>query len=164
MKISFFVVIASTIICNSTENAIADDFPNQPFIQPEPKMHGHFWDDKFELLRFPGWYKPADNLTAYKGQTRLLIQLTKDGKAIVNPHEKSPCQAIDLRDLSMENAVMLWGQPRDSDKGVKTFDLLSQSRVEGDVYHFDIKFKNGKLESYRLRGIGILVPVWATPN
>jgi hypothetical protein len=115
-------------------------------------------DDLFELHIFPGWFKPLCDQKQYKGSSRLVVQLMSDGSAILNPSGELgfPPNAIDLNGLSLENAKIVWGEPRGM-----TFDLICMTRgPEMDVYHLDTKFVDGKLNSYRLRGIGISKPAW----
>jgi len=114
--------------------------------------------DLFELHMFPGWFKPLSDQKQYKGSSRLVVKVLKDGSAVLNPVSETgfPPDAIDLHDFSLENAKALWGEPRGM-----TFDLICMTRSpEMDVYHLDTKFADGHLNSYRLRGIGISKPVW----
>lgn len=117
--------------------------------------------DLFQLDMFPGWFKPRCDVKSYKGSSRLVVKLMPDGSAILNPKGEKlgwSSDTIDLKGLSQENAEMLWGKPRGM-----TFDLLANPRLRSsdtDIYHMDTKFADGKLTSYRLRGIDIAKPEW----
>jgi hypothetical protein len=128
------------------------------FASLEPNEKAESRSDLFELQKFPGWFKPICNLAYYKGCTRLVVKITADGHAVLNPKDEKggwSSATVDLNGLSLENAELLWGQPRGM-----TFDLLSYWRPERDVYHLDTKFVHGKLSDYRLRGIEITKPEW----
>jgi hypothetical protein len=117
--------------------------------------------DLFQLDMFPGWFKPICDVQSYKGSSRLVVKLTADGGAILNPKGEErgwSSDTIDLHGLTLENAEKLWGSPRGM-----TFDLLAGPRLRSndrDVYHLDTKFTNGELTSYQLRGIDICKPEW----
>jgi hypothetical protein len=133
-----------------------------------------FRPDLFDLEMFPGWYKPCRDLPEYKGNSSLTMKLSSDGKAELNPiNELDPegkfgykYHVIDLHNLSIENAEMLWGKGRGGKTEPEctlTFDLIEQfSGTEHNVFHLDLKFFNDKLISYRLRGINITKPEWNT--
>jgi hypothetical protein len=57
---------------------------------------------------------------------------TLEQPSLIPPGELGyPPDAINVHGLSLENAKMVWGEPR-----VMTFDLLSQTRSSKmDVYH-----------------------------
>lgn len=120
-------------------------------------------DDLFQLDMFPGWFKPICDVKSYKGSSRLVVKLTPDGRAVLNPKGEElgwSSDTIELKGLTFENAKMLWGTPNGP-----TFDLLAGPRARSndrDVYHLDTKFTDGLLTSYRLRGIDICKPEWVS--
>ena len=120
-------------------------------------------DDIVTLHRFPGWFKPSDGYRSFKGNTRLVLKIHSDGNAEINPSNEGQysTRTIDLLSLTLEDAEKLWGKPRAMLDDVKTFDLISTtSEQERDVYHLDLKFKDSKLNAYRIRGIRVTTPEW----
>lgn len=151
-----FVCLANPV---ETTKPKSDGYINHEIVG-EPRPHR---DDIVTLYRFPGWYKPSGGYRSFKGNTRLVLKIFGDGKAEINPCNEGPysTQTIDLLSLTLEDAEKLWGKPRAMLDDVKTFDLISTtSEPERDIYHLDLKFKDLKLNAYRIRGIRITTPEW----
>lgn len=87
--------------------------------------------------------------------TRLVLLITPEGKAVLNPAKDNnkKSSTVELKKLTREKAKTLWGEPR-----AMTYDLVSFSRNEMDIYHLDLCFTEGLLNSYRVRGIGVIKP------
>lgn len=117
--------------------------------------------DMFELWMFPGWFKPLCDVKSFKGSSRLVVKLTADGSALLNPEGEGAWSSdtVSLKDLTFSDAKVIWGAPRGF-----IFDLLAPPRAgsnDWDVFHLDTKFADdGVLSSYRLRGINICSPRW----
>jgi hypothetical protein len=122
----------------------------------------------FISLHFcPKWYEALYLGNQYKlmsRSTRLMLKLNGDGSAIVNPKNESfgaSQDNIDLQKVDDQTAKSLWGGHPDLN-GVMTCDLVTEfGSSEMDIYHLDLKFANGQITSYRIRGNGILKPMWA---
>jgi hypothetical protein len=157
VKNILWTVGVSIIAFSFVYPAAASLEPTYDGYKNERKVH----DDLFQLDMFPGWFKPICDVQSYKGSSRLVVKLTADGGAILNPKGEElgwSSDTIDLHGLTLENAEKLWGSPRGM-----TFDLLAGPRLRSndrDVYHLDTKFTNGELTSYKLRGIDICKPEW----
>jgi len=115
------------------------------------------------LYMFPGWYKPFCSTKYFEGSNAILVKITDDGRAIINPQtETNQPPVIHLQDLTVKDAENVWGQGRIT-KDVVTFDLMtahSAPYYETDVYHLDTKVIDGRFSLVRLRGIRITKPEW----
>jgi hypothetical protein len=158
-SVAVVLVIGLLMLTGSGLSSQASENQGRKMCSLEPIENPKFRDDIFDLYMFPGWFKPRCDLKSYQGNTRIVVKLTSDGRAILNPKNEpdgASSNTIELRGLSLENATMLWGAP----KRESTFDLISETSAEKNVFHLDTKFVDGKLSSYRLRGIGICKPEW----
>ncbi len=150
-------------LCEATHIA---DAPAYNFTHSEPPVAFQKRDDLFELYMFPGWFKPTCGQNSYRGCSRMIMQLTPDGKALLNPKSGDlgglSSGHIELRGIKLADAEMLWGEGRKaaSDSNIRTFDLLTSNPAERNLYHFDARFENNVLTAYRLRGNGITKPAW----
>lgn len=130
-------------------------------IEPTVNSESSIRTDLFELTMFPGWFQPMKQITRYKGNSRVVVKLLPDGSAILNPPDEGfgwSSNNVDIKSLSEQDACDIWGEKRG-----ETFDLLANPRPKSndfDVFHLDTKFENNRLNSYRLRGIGISNPEW----
>lgn len=117
-------------------------------------------------LRFcPGWRK---SLKAKHDQGcelngfRTILKVDGAGKALLNPQEpfSFAWSMFDFKSISAANAKDLFGGKINID-GTTTCDLVSEDcNKEANIYHLDLKYTEGKLSEYRLRGIGITNPDW----
>ena len=154
MKYLFFMLV----ICLSVSGAYSQEKPlltNSSFCL-EPRYAGMETErnPRSEQIELNGIeYQKKIRQKVDEG-SRLILHITADGRAILNPKTGSTKSClVDLKTLTRDKAKMLWGEPH-----AMTYDLISFSRNEMDVYHLDLCFANGKLNQYKVRGIGISKP------
>ncbi len=101
----------------------------------------------------------------YKGNPTIFITISPDGKAVLNPQKEGYPSTAELKKLSFEDALMLFGNALEKSDGVKTFSLESH-RIgpEHNLYSLDTKFEKGKLVYYRIKGSKISEPCWTKVN
>ncbi|MGD9684126.1 MAG: hypothetical protein AB7W16_23415 [Candidatus Obscuribacterales bacterium] len=89
----------------------------------------------------------------------LLLRISFDGKAIINPQGDEYPTTMPLANLSYQDALFLFGQPKDTKDGIKVFSLaLAQSSEP--VYQLETKFTGGRLRSYRVVGRAVHDQSW----
>jgi hypothetical protein len=133
----------------------------EPVIDAKPRL------DIVALYMFPGWFKPMCDQQSYRGCSRLVLKLAKDGKAILNPKDEGfglSSGNIELKGLALSDAQRVWGKGRTSGAYQITFDVLTERQPERDIYRLDVRFEDKVLSSYRVRGLGISLPEWTVPN
>lgn len=93
----------------------------------------------------------------------MLTIRTDHGVATVNP-KPYIYAGIPFSELIEPEAIERFGPAR-KDWGFSTFDLWS-NRAENNLFHLDLRLdsKLGKIAQYRVRGIGISKPIWASPK
>ncbi len=162
-SVCLLVGFATAAVASENEKMLATQGTNSGSACYEAVKINEHRADIVVLYKFPGWFKPAGEQKNFKGSNRLVLKLSGDGKAELNPKNEGAfsSQVVDLHSLTLQDAEMLWGKARKMPNGITTFDLLSTPEgFERDIYHLDTKFTDTKLDSYQIRGIRITVPEW----
>lgn len=117
-------------------------------------------------LRFcPGWRNALRHKHDERCELddyRVILKVDGSGKANLNPLEpySFAWSMFDFKSISAAYAKDWLGGKINID-GTTTCDLVSEDyNKEADIYHLDLKYVEGKLSQYRLRGIGISDPDW----